>query len=122
MKTTTLTELKKQYEFACNEYIKRFCKKQEMDFEGWVGDTIGSVAYCNDFYFNLQDIVLDINSKQPKGAIVTWYYENLETPENAINYYSYTKGLRVSDIFNDIHENQQASQSRNNKTQARKEA
>ena len=98
MGTTKLNELKKQYEFVCNEYVTKFCNKQEMDFEGWVGDTIGGIAYCNDFYFNFQDIVWDVNSKQPKGAIVDWYYENLEIPEKSINYFSYTKGLRVSEL------------------------
>ena len=92
------SELKKQYESVCNEYVKLFCKKQRMVFEGWVGDNVGGVAYCNDFYFDLQDIVLDINSNQKYGIIIDWYYANLETPGKTINYYSYTKGLRVSEI------------------------
>lgn len=98
MGTTKLNELKKQYEFVCNEYVVKFCNKQEMEFEGWVGDTIGGIAYCNDFYFNFQDIVWDINSKQPKGAIIDWYYKNLEEEGKSINYFSYTKGLRVSEL------------------------
>lgn len=98
MRTTKLNELKKQYEFVCNEYVTKFCNKQEMDFNGWVGDMVGYIAYCNDFYFNFHDIVLDVNSKQPKEAIVDWYYGNLEIPENSINYFSYTQGLRVLDV------------------------
>lgn len=98
MATIKLNELKKQYEFVCNEYVTKFCNKQELIFEGWVGDTIGGIACCNDFYFNFEDIVLDINSKQPKGAIIDWYYSNLEEAEKSINYYSYTKGLRISDL------------------------
>jgi len=35
MGTTKLKELKKQYEFVCNEYVTKFCNKQGMDFEGW---------------------------------------------------------------------------------------
>ena len=69
-----------------------------MDFIGWVADIVGGIASCNDFYFNFQDIVWDINSKQPKGAIVDWYYDNLDIPKKSINYYSYTKGLRVSEL------------------------
>jgi hypothetical protein len=45
-------------------------------------------------FFNFQDIVWDINSKQPKGLIVDWYYESIENPKKSMNYYSYTKGLR----------------------------
>lgn len=93
-----INDLKKQYELVCNEYVKRFCRKQEMDFGGWVGDIVGEVAYCNDFYFNFRDIVLDINSRQPKGRIIDWYYENIEIENKSISYYSYTKGLRVSEL------------------------
>lgn len=94
----SLKKLQKDYYNTCNEYIDAFIKKQSMSFEGWVGDTVGGIAYCDDFYFNFQDIVWDINSKQPKGAIVDWYYENLDIPEKSINYFSYTKGLRVSEL------------------------
>jgi len=100
MGTIKLNKLKRQYEFVCNEYIDAFIKKQSMSFNGWVGDTIGCIALCNDFYFNFQDIVWDINSKQPKGLIIDWYYESLDTPEKSINYFSYTKGARVSDLNN----------------------
>jgi hypothetical protein len=98
MATIKINELKKQYEFVCNEYVTKFCNKQELIFEGWVGDTIGGVACCNDFYFNFQDIVWDVNSNQPKGSIIDWYYSNLKEAEKSINYYSYTKGLRISDL------------------------
>lgn len=98
MRAMKINQLKNQYELVCNEYVAKFCSKQEMNFEGWVGDTIGGIACCNDFYFNFQDIVWDINSEQPKGIIVDWYYENLEIPKKSINYFSYTKGLRVSEL------------------------
>jgi len=97
-KEIKLTDLREKYDFVCNEYVKKFCKKQEMEFEGWVGDTVGEIACCNDFFFSFSDIVLDINSSQRKGLIIDWYYENLETPNKSINYYSYTKGLRVDGI------------------------
>jgi len=98
MTTKKLEKLKKDYELVCHNYVAEFCKKQEMYFEGWVSDIIGQWALCDDFCFNFHDIVWDINSNQPKGAIVNWYYENLEGIANPINYFSYTKGLRVSDI------------------------
>ena len=93
-----MKELKETYEFACNKYLKDFCNKQEMTNEGWVNDDVGGVAICSDFYFNLRDIVWDINSNQPRGKIIDWYHQNLETPEKSINYYSFTKGLRIADI------------------------
>jgi hypothetical protein len=72
-----INELKKEYELICSKYINVFCKKQDLDFKGWVAENIGGIAICGDFYFNFQDIVLDINSKQPKGLIIEWYYKNI---------------------------------------------
>lgn len=60
-----------------------------MTFEMWV--EVGGIVLCSDFYFNFQDIVWDINSKQPKGAIIDWYYESLENTKKAVSYYTYTK-------------------------------
>ena len=90
--------LKRKYEEACNEYLQIFCEKQGMDNEGWVGDFVGGIAICSDFYFNISDIIIDIDTDQPKGSIINWYFDNLEHPEKHINYYSYSKGLRVSDL------------------------
>ena len=99
MEEMNAKKLKETYEFLCNEYLQKFCNKQEMTNDGWVGGDIGGIALCSDFFFNLHDIVFDINSNQPKGVIIDWYYDNLENPKKAINYYSYTKGLRISEII-----------------------
>lgn len=98
MAALSLSALKQQYESSCNHYVARFCKKQGLEFDYWAGDKVGEIAFCGDFYFNFSDIVLDINSKQPKGAIIKWYYENLDFADKLINYYSYTKGLRVAHL------------------------
>ena len=94
--------LEKRYEANCNEYINRFCKKQELYFEYWVGDIIGGVASFGDVYFfNFTDIVWDINSNQPKELILNWLEDSLDEQKTAIgivNYFSYTKGLRFTDL------------------------
>lgn len=82
--------LKQAYESACNDYLKAFCEKQEMECGYWVGDIVGGIAYCSDFFFNFQDIVWDINSNQPKGRIIKWYDYSI-TAENPVNYYFFTK-------------------------------
>jgi hypothetical protein len=84
---------REQYENACTAYVKEFCDKQDMDFGGWVGGTVGDVAYCSDFFFSMRDIVLDVNSGQPVGAIVEWYYSSIEADES-VNYYAWTQGIR----------------------------
>jgi len=93
-----IEELNKVYESTCNRYVQIFCEKQDMSFEGWVGNQIGGVVCCSDMYFNIDDIVTDVNLKQPKGQIVDWYYDNIGNPKKSINYFSYTKGLRIADI------------------------
>ena len=84
--------LQKRYETNCNEYINRFCKKQELDFEYWVGDV---------YFFNFTDIVWDINSNQPKRLILDWLEDCLDEQKTAIgiiNYFSYSKGLRFTNL------------------------
>jgi hypothetical protein len=99
--------LKKQYEFVCNEYIRKFSEKQEIEFDGWIGDDIGGIAsFIDQYFFNFQDIVWDINSNQPKDLILQWQDEcinySIENPEQStMNYFSYCKGLRISDLKND---------------------
>lgn len=98
MKTTKLHLLKKQYEDACLNYVHKFCNRQDMDFEHWVGDEIGGVAACSDMFFNFSDIILDVNTQQGKGLIVDWYYECLDNENKTINYRSWIMGLRFDDL------------------------
>lgn len=104
-KTLEISKLKTQYEFACNEYARKFANKQHIDFEFWVADEVGGIACFNsDYFFNISDIVLDINTKQPVGLILDWQNDGVEThfthPEiNSINYHSYTMGLRYEHII-----------------------
>lgn len=98
MKKTKIEVLKQNYERACDDYVVAFCVKQEMGFEFWVGDDIGGIAMIGDYFFNMHDMVWDVNSEQPAGLILSWYEECIEHPKKAINYFSYTKGLRAKDI------------------------
>lgn len=97
-------DLKAQYEYCCNEYVKQFAAKQAVDFEGWVGFEIGGVACFNgQYFFNLSDIIIDINTKQKKGLIIKWQDESVEHASNggyfdSMNYFSYTKGLRFDQL------------------------
>ena len=94
-----INELKEHYEVVVSEYIRKFCNKQEVSFEFWVANEIGGVAcFGDDLCFNFTDIVWDINSNQPKNQIIDWIYESIDNPERSINYFSYSKGLRWSDL------------------------
>jgi hypothetical protein len=103
-KTMKLQELKKQYEFACNEYVQKFANKQQIEFDGWVANEIGGLAiFSSQYFFNISEIVLDINSKQPKGLIIQWQNDGVDfnmcnDKNETINYKSYTMGLRYEQL------------------------
>lgn len=94
-----ISNRKEAYEHICNDYVQTFAKKQELDFDGWVGNDIGGLALfsCAELHFNLSDIVFDINTNQPKGKIIDWYYGYLEN-EKKMNYKSYCNGLKFEKL------------------------
>ena len=103
-KTKKLSELNKQWDFVCNEWVRKFCNKQSISFDGWLGNEVGGIAsFACQYYFNLSDIILDINTKQPKGLILNWQNDGVdfnmfnEHPQH-INYKSYTMGLRYEQL------------------------
>jgi len=98
-----IEKLKKQHEKVCNDYIKAFCKKQDLEFQFWVADIVGEIACFGDIYFfDFTEIVYDINTEQPPQKIIQWLNERLETSDNFVNYYSYTKGFRFIKDDNDL--------------------
>jgi hypothetical protein len=101
-KTLKLQELIKQYEFVCNEWVQKFCNKQGLEFDGWVAEEVNGVAsFTCQYFFNLNEIVLDLTTKQPKGFILDWQNDvtdfNMGKDEKEyINYKSYIMGLRYT--------------------------
>lgn len=85
--------LKRELEIVINKYTEAFCKKQECYADGWIAnDNLGINCFA-DCYLSINDIVLDIDSKAPKGEIFKWYWDNIDA-EKFINYNSYLMGLR----------------------------
>ena len=71
-------KLKKDYENACNAYLKAFCEKHE--FYGldnpetfWIGDEPGGIANCGDLTFDMATIVTDIDKDAPEEELLKWY-------------------------------------------------
>jgi len=98
-----IEKLKNRYYEICNEIVSEFCKKQEIDFDSWVGDRVGEIALIGDYYLNFSDILHDLNSKQKKWLILQWHNEGVENAiknkfPKQINYQSYCKGLRFEKI------------------------
>ena len=97
-------ELQTQYENVCNEYVRRFCEKQDMEFDGWVGNEVGGIAgFASQYFFNMSDIILDMSTNQPVGFILDWQSDGVDfnlfkDKTEYINYNSYIMGLRYSDL------------------------
>lgn len=79
-------KLKKDYENACNAYLKAFCEKHE--FYGldnpetfWIGDEPGGIANCGDLTFDMATIVTDIDKDAPEEELLKWYDYTIEASE-----------------------------------------
>lgn len=100
MKKEKIQELKKLYENVCQLYIAAFVEKHGYEFSGWVADDIGQVAsFIDEYFFDFTEVTYDINTEQPKGLIFEWFDEIVQhSGELHINFRSYSKGLRYTDI------------------------
>lgn len=81
-------------EAAIHDYIKLFEKKHDCEFEQFVGDSIIDIIVFGDSYFNMSDIIYDINTNQPKDTLWDWYDLTLSqalSGEHTINYRNYCK-------------------------------
>jgi len=93
-------QLKTAFDKACNDYVTAFVEKQGYQFDGWIGDDVGGIAeFAGQYFFNIGDIIQDIDTEQPEGLIMQWQDESLEFSYNKpnckfINYKSYCMGLR----------------------------
>jgi hypothetical protein len=91
-------KIKQEFEAAVHKIIKAFEKKQDLEFQFFVGDDVTDVAFFGDVdFFKFSDIYHDITTNQPKGLIKQCLYECLDH-DNYINYKSYCMGLRHENI------------------------
>jgi len=88
-KHPTKTPLREKLDKVLKKYLKKFCKKHDMEFEYAVGDDLMGVICLNDFYFNINDIIYDIDNDLPKHIIFSWYEAtiNKKTDYNLHLYY-----------------------------------
>lgn len=102
----TAETLIEKYENACNEILKAFAKKQGLDNYGWIAEEIGgTVCFGDDYFFNMDEIVFDVRTNQPKELIKQWQNDSWEFNKGkdnkdwqTINYQSYAKGLRFDQL------------------------
>lgn len=94
----SISEIKDRLDNCIDLYIDLFCQKQEVYADGWIGEIKGGINCFADAYLSFDDIRTDLELNAPKGMIFEWFWDNVENDSKAINYYSYVKGLRISDI------------------------
>ena len=94
----SISEIKKRLDNCIDLYTDLFCQKQEVYADGWIGERKGGINCFADAFLSFDDIRTDLELDAPKGLIFDWYWDNVKNQGKEINYYSYIKGLRISDI------------------------
>jgi hypothetical protein len=92
-----MTALKKKYENIVEQYIKKFTNKHGYEFSYWCGPDVGGIAcFIDQYFFNLEDIMYDVNNEVKKGMIFQWQDDQVEYGDEntAINFQSYVMGMR----------------------------
>lgn len=95
-------KLRKALDAAIMEYIKAFEKTHGVEFEWATNDDLTGVLCFGDHYFNMTDIVYDIDNKLPVKMIFEWQESGIEAHfkgiQSKINLHSYAKGLRYDQV------------------------
>ena len=108
------SNLRNDYEDACNNYITEFVRISEFDFEGWIGYNVGGIALFGDYAIDFSNIVYIVDNDVPIDTFVNWYWFCAEYEQCKINLQNYFKlecdykaekiklGLKENDIMNDF--------------------
>ena len=67
--------LKKNYEKACNDYLKIFCKRNGFDYESasWFGGKAGGIIDSNDCCVGMDTIITFIEMDAKHEDFEAWY-------------------------------------------------
>lgn len=90
-------QLKKNYENACNAYLKAFCEKHDFSIEDafWVGDDVGGILNVGDMDFDMATIRTDIDEDAPEEELIKWYdytVDALHFKLNVPNFHAWIHG------------------------------
>ncbi len=97
----TEEEIKAEFQLVCDESIKNFAEKQDLNFDGWLAERQNEIGMFSTktepkelYMFKLIDIMLDINKQTEKGIIIKWYKQ---PDEEFVSYIEYVNGIVFSD-------------------------
>jgi hypothetical protein len=94
--TEQLKELRNKLDTLLMQYVLIFADKHKMFFDYWIADLPGTIAVFGDYFFNFDDIRLDIDTNQDELVILEWYDATL-TSKVKFNYFSWIKGYRPTE-------------------------
>lgn len=91
-----------KYVEAANEFVNYFCRKHEVDFDGWINDEIGIAVFSHDWFISLDNIIEDLINDYPAYAIFDWHdymiKVHFEDSDKKVNLSNYIKGARIEGI------------------------
>lgn len=95
-------QLKKNYEDACNAYLKAFCEKHDFSLSDtfWVGDDVGGIADCSGYDFDMATIRTDIDEDAPEEELLKHYDYVLDAMEFKLptpNFHAWIHGCPRTD-------------------------
>lgn len=94
-----MKNLNKKYIKIINSYCNKFAKKYEIDFDGWVGNRVGEIAYFADYFFDFLEIKFCIDNNISFDYLNDWYYYVIEFyPKANCNLENYCKLRRDFEI------------------------
>ena len=78
--------LEYKLETIYGQYLEQFCKKQDVEIEHIVSDSIvkGGIICIADAFFTIDNIIMDMDRSVPKDFIFEWYWDYMEYGD--INY------------------------------------
>lgn len=93
--------LRKQLDTALKNYIYKFEKAHGVKLDSYADDLMGILCF-GDHYFNIADIIYDVDNKLPVRLIFEWQNAGIEAHfkgnDKVINLRSYASGLRYDAI------------------------
>ncbi len=92
--------MRKKLDKILMDYIRKFEEKHEVVFYFAVNDDLMNILCFDPYYFNISDVIQDIDNDYPKGLIFDWHEDSVEFHPKQINLESYVKGLRFEDNKN----------------------
>jgi hypothetical protein len=88
-----MNKLRKCLHQIIDLYVAEFEEKHETELEFWVADDKTGIACFGDHFFNLGDIIYDIDNDCPKYIIFDWQNHQIENGSK-VNFKSYLMGAR----------------------------